>query len=124
MRKLCSAVALTFALLAVAAGTSSAQDVSQDVLDEGSSLFKGLGLCQACHGPEAKGIPNLGADLTDGDWLHSDGSLEGTLQTIKDGVTGDKSSSGTLMPPKGGSSLSEDQLRTVAAYVWSLSHKP
>jgi len=124
MPKHVSVIVLTIVFLAIAAGASSAQDVSREVLEEGASLFKGLGLCHACHGPEAKGIPNLGADLTDDDWQHSDGSLEGILETIKQGVTGDNSSTGTLMPPKGGSSLSEDQLRAVAAYVWSLSHKP
>ena len=117
-------VALAFILLAIAGGAVAAQDIDQETVDEGASLFKGLGLCHACHGPEAKGVPNLGADLSDDEWLHSDGSLEGILATIKQGVTGDKSSTGTLMPPKGGSSLSDDQLRAVATYVWSLSHTP
>ena len=123
MKKL-APVALAFILLAVSAGAVAAQDVAKETVDEGASLFKGLGLCHACHGPEAKGIPNLGANLTDDEWLHSDGSLEGILETIKQGVTGDKSSTGTLMPPKGGSSLSDAQLTAVATYVWSLSNKP
>jgi len=123
MKKL-APVALAFILLAISAGAVAAQDVATETVDEGASLFKGLGLCHACHGPEAKGIPNLGANLTDDEWLHSDGSLEGVLETIKQGVTGDKSSTGTLMPPKGGSSLSDEQLTAVATYVWSLSNKP
>ncbi len=79
-------------------------------------------MCGACHGASAQGIPNLGADLTDDEWLHSDGSLEGILKSIVDGVSSDESSSGTVMPPKGGSALSDEQLEAVAAYVWSLSN--
>ena len=124
MRKLASHVALAFILAVISAGGVSAQDIAKETVDEGASLFKGLGLCHACHGPEAKGVPNLGVDLTDDEWLHSDGSLEGILESIRQGVTGDKSSSGTLIPPKGGSALSEEQLSAVATYVWSLSNKP
>jgi mono/diheme cytochrome c family protein len=28
-----------------------------------------------------------------------------------------------MMPPKGGSSITDDQVKAVAAYVYSLSHK-
>ncbi len=77
----------------------------------------------ACHGTDAKGIPNLGADLTDQEWIHSDGSFEGILKSIIDGVTSDKSTTSTVMPPKGGSRISPEQLKAVAAYVWSISRK-
>ena len=98
------------------------EGVTQDMIRQGEGTFKGAGLCSACHGPQGRGIPNLGANLTDSTWLHSDGSYAGVLQTIRQGVGADKSSNGTTMPPKGGSALSEDQLKAVAAYVWSLSH--
>jgi cbb3-type cytochrome c oxidase subunit III len=123
MKKL-APVTFAFILLVISSGAAAAQDIDNETVDQGASLFKGLGLCHACHGPDAKGIPNLGVNLSDDEWLHSDGSLEGILETIKQGVTGDQSSTGTLMPPKGGSSLSEDQLRAVATYVWSLSNAP
>lgn len=125
---------LTLAVAAVALGSMSAyaQDkpdslppgVTQEMITEGKSLFNGLGLCMACHGTDAKGIPNLGADLTDEEWQHGDGSFENILKTIAEGVTAEKSSSGTVMPPKGGSTLSDAQLKAVAAYAWSLSRKP
>jgi len=98
------------------------EGVTQNMIRQGEGTFKGAGLCSACHGPQGRGIPNLGANLTDSTWLHSDGSYAGVLQTIRQGVGADKSSNGTTMPPKGGSALSEDQLKAVAAYVWSLSH--
>ena len=97
--------------------------VPAKMISDGQSLFKGAGICAACHGPEAKGVPNLGADLTDQEWVHSDGSYDGILETIKNGVGPDKSSTGAAMPPKGGSSLSEDQMKAVAAYVWRLSRQ-
>lgn len=128
MRCLTRIVASALALLGVSIVPVRAQaplpdGVTQAMVTEGQGLFKGAGICIACHGPEAKGIPNLGADLTDGEWLHSDGSYDGILATIKAGVSADKSSTGTVMPPKGGSTLSDDQLKAVTAYVWRLSHQ-
>ena len=29
---------------------------------------------------------------------------------------------GAIMPPKGGSAITDDQVKAVAAYVWTLSH--
>lgn len=98
------------------------EGVTAAMIEEGKGLFAGAGICAACHGVEAKGLPNLGADLTDSEWLHSDGSYEAIEETITAGVTAEESSSGVPMPPKGGANLSEDQVEAVAAYVWSLSH--
>jgi mono/diheme cytochrome c family protein len=93
------------------------------MVSQGASLFRGQGICTACHGPDAKGIANLGANLTDAQWLHCDGSYDGILQAIRAGVSADKSTTGAVMPPKGGSNLNDEQLRAVAAYVWSLSRQ-
>jgi mono/diheme cytochrome c family protein len=109
----------------LAAAPAAAQDlpegVTKQMIEDGGKLFRGEGLCHACHGREGKGMPGLGADLADEEWLHSDGSFEGILKTITNGVPGDKSSVGVSMPVKGGSTLSEEKVRAVAAYVWSLS---
>lgn len=109
-------------LWTTAAAQETPEAVTPQAISQGESLFKGAGLCSACHGASAKGIPNLGADLTDDEWLHSDGSFEGILESIIDGVSSDESSSGTVMPPNGGGALSDEQLKAVAAYVWSLSN--
>jgi mono/diheme cytochrome c family protein len=45
------------------------------------------------------------------------------VKQIMAGVAADKSTTGTVMPPKGGSGLTDVQVKAVAAYVWSLSHK-
>ncbi|HEX9691917.1 MAG TPA: c-type cytochrome [Gemmatimonadales bacterium] len=112
-------------LLPVTAGaqTTRPPEVTDAAIQRGAALFNGTGLCMACHGTDAKGIPNLGANLADDEWLHSDGSLAGILETLRKGVSSDRSSTGAAMPPRGGGQLSNEQLQDVAAYVWSLSHK-
>jgi mono/diheme cytochrome c family protein len=90
----------------------------------GDSVFhglKGAASCQACHGPKAD-QGTVAPNLTDAEWLHSDGSFEGIYNTIKSGVMAPKKFSG-VMPPFGGAPLDAAQHRAVAAYVYALSHK-
>jgi cytochrome c oxidase cbb3-type subunit 3 len=71
--------------------------------------------CAACHGPEGKGNPALGApNLTDKIWLHGFGE-----QTIAAIVNGGKNN---LMPAFEGR-LTSEQIHVLAAYVLSLSQK-
>lgn len=98
--------------------------VTAGMVDAGKKVFAGPGLCTACHGPQAKGVKGLGPNLTDAEWLHSDGTYEALVTQITAGVPSSKSSTGVAMPPKGGAPLSDEQVRAVAAYVWSLSHEP
>lgn len=73
-----------------------------------------------CHGETGKGSP-LGPDLTANKWMWSDGSYTGIAQTIRKGVMQPKQYRST-MPPMGGAQLTDDQVKALAAYVWSLSH--
>jgi len=98
------------------------EGVTPAMVAEGDSLFHGAGICLTCHGPDAKGIPGLGVNLTDQEWLHSDGSYDAIVHQIMTGVTATESKSGVAMPPKGGSTITDDQVKAVAAYVYSLSH--
>jgi glucose/arabinose dehydrogenase/mono/diheme cytochrome c family protein len=87
----------------------------------GDSVFHGLAggaTCVGCHGADAKGTP-LAPDLTDDQWLWSDGSLAGIEATIAKGVPAPKQHTG-VMPPMGGATLSKKQLHAVAAYVHAL----
>ncbi len=93
--------------------------VTEKMISEGATLFAGAGTCFACHGQDAKGVPNLGANLTDEEWVNGDGEYEDILKTIMEGT---QSETGAVMPPKGGS-LTDVQVKAVAAYVWSLTHK-
>ena len=122
MKMLFTRLALAASALVLLATVSTAQELPEgataDMVTAGEAIFKGPGTCFACHGMDAKGIPNLGADLTDDVWTHADGTYESIIATINSGAQG---ASGAVMPPKGGPNLSDDQVKAVAAYVWSLS---
>ncbi len=94
------------------------EGVTLEMVSEGKILYNGLGICAVCHGPDAKGA--TAPDLTDDEWLHSDGSFEAIVKQILTGVPLEESTSGMPMLPKGGSGLTEQQVQAVAAYVWSL----
>jgi mono/diheme cytochrome c family protein len=87
----------------------------------GDSLFHSKGNCYACHGATAQGA--VGPNLTDAEWIHSDGSYDAIVKQITTGVTAEESKSKIPMPPKGGSQITDDEVKAVAAYVYSLSHK-
>ncbi|HET9726725.1 MAG TPA: c-type cytochrome [Gemmatimonadales bacterium] len=90
----------------------------------GDSIFHGLvggGTCSACHGQDAKGTA-VAPDLTDNTWLNGDGSYQFIVNTVTNGVPQPKQHPAP-MPPKGGAPLTDDQVKAVAAYEYSLSHK-
>ena len=94
----------------------------------GDSLFHAAS-CQRCHGPDAKGRQN-GPSLLGPTFLHikGTGSYQDFVNIIMAGVPADsiKDSSHRLpMRPKGGGQtpLTDDQVKAVAAYVYSLSQK-
>ena len=97
------------------------EGVTPAMVEEGKGIYNGAGICMSCHGATGEGIPNLGANLTDDEWLHIDGSYESIVQNILEGVTAQQSSSGVPMPAKGGTAITDDQVNAVAAYVWTLS---
>lgn len=118
-------VAAAVLLVGTAARPAAAQQlpegVSEETVRQGRQIFVGNGFCYTCHGREGRGVPNLGADLTDRDWKHSDGSFRGLVDRIREGVPAEESASGVPMPPAGGANLTGEQVRAVAAYVWTLS---
>ena len=97
------------------------EGVTPAMVEEGKGIYNGAGICMSCHAATGEGIPNLGANLTDDEWLHIDGSYESIVQNILEGVTAQQSSSGVPMPAKGGTAITDDQVAAVAAYVWTLS---
>ncbi len=87
----------------------------------GDSIFHGQaggGTCYVCHGQDAHGSA-VAPNLTDGEWLNNNGTLAGITGTIKSGVPQPKKAPAP-MPPMGGASLSDDQVKAVATYVHSL----
>ncbi len=98
-------------------------NITEAQLALGDSIFHGkigANSCQACHGE--KGDAGIVAPkLNDAEWLHSDGSLEAIYKTIKSGVMSPKQFS-SVMPPYGGSMMTDERTLAVAAYVYKLSH--
>ena len=88
----------------------------------GRKVFEGKAggaICFTCHGMNAKGTPGLGPDLTDGTWLHGDGSVAFIDSIVRNGVPKPKQAAAP-MPPKGGGNLDDDQVKAVVAYIQSL----
>lgn len=76
----------------------------------GKALFEGT--CVACHGPDAKGNPALGApNLTDSVWLYG-GSENVIIETITKGRNGQM--------PVWGPILGDAKAHLLAAYVYGL----
>jgi mono/diheme cytochrome c family protein len=113
------------AFLVLGAATAQAQGlpqgVTQAMVDKGNEIYHKTGLCYACHGQDAKGL--VGPNLTDDVWIHSKGTYDDIVKQVLSGVTKEQSKSGVPMPPKGGSTISDDEVKAVSAYVYSLSHK-
>ncbi len=86
--------------------------LNANVIAQGARLFAAV--CAACHGPEAKGDPRIGApDLTDDYWLY-DRSRTAIRAGIRQGRNG--------VMPAHLPILGEARARLAATYVWSLSH--
>ncbi len=78
----------------------------------GKAKFKQV--CAACHGADGKGNQAIGApNLSDKIWLHGFGE-DAIMAMVNKGKL-------NIMPAQE-SRLSEDQIKLLASYVWSLSH--
>jgi mono/diheme cytochrome c family protein len=96
------------------------EGVTPEMVAHGEQIFTGAGICYTCHMAGGVGGP-LAPNLTDSVWINIDGSYPAIVQLVTTGVPEPKEHQG-LMLPKGGTNISDDDVRAVAAYVWSLSH--
>lgn len=86
----------------------------------GEPLFQGT--CSACHGPDAKGLPALGKDLTTSEFALQVTDQE-MLDFIKVGrsVSDPENTTNVDMPPKGGNpALSDEDMLNIIAYLRTL----
>ena len=116
---------LAFALMgasSLVAQEALPEDVTEAMVEEGQTIFMGAGLCSVCHGMDASGA--VGPNLVDDEWLTGEGTYPELIDQITNGVSlaDVKNALGMIMPPKGGSTITDDQVKAVAAYVWTLSH--
>lgn len=97
--------------------------VSAQQVALGKAIYLGQakgGTCAGCHGSDGRGSA-AGASLVGPGYLWSDGSVGGIARIIAAGVPTPKTAGGA-MPALGGAALDDQDLRAVAAYVWTLSH--
>lgn len=94
---------------------------SRAVVNTGSGLFQAT--CTTCHGFDGTGIPGLGKNLIDSEFVHSlsDADLVAFIEKGRD-ASDPLNTTGIPMPPYGGNpTLTEDQLHAIVAYVRTLS---
>jgi mono/diheme cytochrome c family protein len=94
-----------------------------NMLEAGKKLYD-EGSCMRCHGMDGKGTQRA-PDLTDAEWVQSDGTLQGIRETIFWGVRRKDFADETRrfeMNPGGGMELEWAQYDDMAAYIWSLSN--
>jgi mono/diheme cytochrome c family protein len=118
-------IAMVLVLLMTACGggddsssePTDAPAASQGDAVAGEPLFQST--CAACHGPDAKGLPNLGKDMTTSTFIASNSDDE-LLAFVKTGrpVSDPDNTTGVDMPPKGGNpALTDEQLLDIIAYI-------
>jgi mono/diheme cytochrome c family protein len=95
------------------------EGVTAEMVARGQQVFEGAGICYTCHMQGGTGGP-LGPNLTDDQWINTDGSYDGIVHTVTNGVAQPVEHPG-IMLPRGGTNISDDDVRAVAAYVWTLS---
>ena len=104
-------------------GPALPSGVTMAMVTTGDSIFKS-GSCKNCHGLNAKGTARA-PDLTDAKWAQISGTYPEIVKIVTDGVPKEaiKMPGAPFgMKPRGGSNLTDDQVRQVAAYVYSISH--
>ncbi len=95
------------------------EGVTVEMAQAGQEIFHGEGICYTCHMRGGTGGP-LAPDLTDGVWLHSDGAYSSIASIVETGVPQPLEHPG-MMLPRAGTALTDEQVRSVAAYVFALS---
>jgi len=93
---------------------------SAAAIAEGETLYGQT--CFACHGADAKGLPNLGKDLTTSEFVSSS-SDAALLAYVIEGRPADDpdNTTGVAMPPKGGFDfLTEDDINSIIAFMRSI----
>jgi len=106
--------------------TATAFEVVVEPTEEAATALTGAeiygGLCIACHGPAARGVPNLGKDLAVSEFFAESSDAE-LVEFIAEGRAADHedNSTGVAMPPRGGNpNLTDEDLAAIVDYVREL----
>jgi len=98
-------------------------DVTDSLIARGERVFEGAANCSSCHGDAGRGT-DIGPPLGDDEWSRGEGSYDEIVRQVMHGVSRQESRTDTPMPMRGWTGLSDEDVKAVAAYVWSLSHEP
>ncbi len=96
-----------------------APGVTQAMVDDGRKLYS-ANTCVGCHGGEGAGSP-IAPQLSDKTWLNITGDYPEIVTVITNGVAAPKQFPAP-MPAKGGAAITDDQIKNLAAYIYSISH--
>ncbi len=86
----------------------------------GRTIFQGRGLCFSCHGKAGEGVLGPTTRLAGRPLTHTKANVADLVALIESGVDSAHSTSGQVMPPRGGSRITNDQVTAVAWYVLEL----
>ena len=99
--------------------------VTPQMIAAGDSLFNAPHSCNGCHGKGGLDGRN-GPNLTTGKYEHVDGSYASIVKIVTDGIPKAEIKHPEHrfpMRPRGGHHYTDEQIRNLAAYVWTLGHK-
>ena len=97
-----------------------AADVTAATIADGRTLFVGPGGCAPCHGEDGAGTAD-GPSLTTGRWKLGDGTFAWLLHITRHAGWGASNPQADPKPMRGPGTLDSAQVRSVAAYVFSIS---
>ncbi|MCB9136623.1 MAG: c-type cytochrome [Anaerolineales bacterium] len=114
-------ILLTLAVGLVACGAPEPTPIGDATV--GKTKFEGT--CVSCHGPDAKGLPNLGKDLTTSEFFRTTSDLDLVTFVSTGRPTSDPANTtGVDMPPKGGNpALSEQDIKDIISYIRTLQQQ-
>jgi mono/diheme cytochrome c family protein len=118
------AFGLLVAMMLAACGGDEAAD-EEPAVSKGDAVAgeKHFQVCAGCHGPDAKGLPNLGKDMTTSVFIKGSTDEE-LVDFIKTGrpIGDPENTTNVDMPPKGGNpAFSDEDLFDVVAYLRTLT---
>lgn len=119
---LCMAV-LAAMMLAACGGDEAADEQPAASTGDVVAGEKHFQVCAGCHGADAKGLPNLGKDMTVSEFIKGSTDEE-LIEFIKTGrpISDPENTTNVDMPPKGGNpAFTDEDLFDIVAYLRTLT---
>lgn len=105
---------------ALAQGDSLPPGVTPAMVRAGAEIYAGQGNCVRCHGEQGQGTEE-GPQLTAGQWKLGSGDYDWLIHITRHSGIAAWGRDGDPTPMRGPTLLSDEAVRAVAAYVWTIS---